>query len=112
MCTAIAYISRIREEWRAGAPDSDAVAGGLAKTGRIITSAAAIMICVFAAFVLGDLRVLAHGRDARRAAARRPRELVVPAPPRARRPEHPLGSSARSLTGQQGPATAAASCAQ
>ena len=28
------------------------------RTGRIITSAAAIMICVFAAFVLGDLRVL------------------------------------------------------
>ncbi|HEY6315318.1 MAG TPA: MMPL family transporter [Streptosporangiaceae bacterium] len=49
-------ISRIREEWRAGA--SDAVANGLARTGRIITSAAAIMICVFAAFVLGDLRVL------------------------------------------------------
>jgi len=52
-------VSRIREEWRAGAvSDSDAVASGLAKTGRIITSAAAIMICVFAAFVLGDLRVL------------------------------------------------------
>jgi RND superfamily putative drug exporter len=51
-------ISRIREEWRAGQADSDAVAAGLAKTGRIITSAAAIMICVFAAFVLGDLRVL------------------------------------------------------
>jgi RND superfamily putative drug exporter len=52
-------ISRIREEWRADpASDSDAVAVALAKTGRIITSAAAIMICVFAAFVLGDLRVL------------------------------------------------------
>ena len=51
-------ISRIREEWRTGMADSDAVAAGLAKTGRIITSAAAIMICVFAAFVLGDLRVL------------------------------------------------------
>jgi uncharacterized membrane protein YdfJ with MMPL/SSD domain len=38
--------------------DSDAVANALARTGRIITSAAAIMICVFAAFVLGDLRVL------------------------------------------------------
>jgi len=49
-------VSRIREEWRAGA--SDAVANGLARTGRIITSAAAIMISVFAAFVLGDLRVL------------------------------------------------------
>jgi putative drug exporter of the RND superfamily len=34
------------------------VANALARTGRIITSAAAIMICVFAAFVLGDLRVL------------------------------------------------------
>lgn len=41
-----------------GASDSDAVANGLAATGRIITSAAAIMICVFTAFVLGDLRVL------------------------------------------------------
>jgi putative drug exporter of the RND superfamily len=52
-------ISRIREEWRASPlADSHAVANGLAKTGRIITSAAAIMICVFAAFVLGDLRVL------------------------------------------------------
>jgi uncharacterized membrane protein YdfJ with MMPL/SSD domain len=29
-----------------------------AATGRVITSAAAIMICVFTAFVLGDLRVL------------------------------------------------------
>ena len=51
-------ISRIREQWRAGASNSDAVASGLARTGRVITSAAAIMICVFAAFVLGDLRVL------------------------------------------------------
>jgi RND superfamily putative drug exporter len=51
-------VSRIREEWRAGRAASDAVADGLARTGRIITSAAAIMICVFAAFVLGDLRVL------------------------------------------------------
>jgi RND superfamily putative drug exporter len=51
-------ISRTREQWRAGATNSDAVAGGLARTGRVITSAAAIMICVFAAFVLGDLRVL------------------------------------------------------
>ena len=51
-------VSRIREEWRAGRSASDAVADGLARTGRIITSAAAIMICVFAAFVVGDLRVL------------------------------------------------------
>ena len=51
-------LSRIREEWLGGASDSDAVANGLAATGRVITSGAAIMICVFAAFVLGDLRVL------------------------------------------------------
>jgi len=51
-------VSRIKEEWRNGRGDSDAVADGLAATGRVITSAAAIMICVFGAFVLGDLRVL------------------------------------------------------
>ena len=51
-------ISRIREEWAAGAGNSAAVTNGLASTGRVITSAAAIMICVFGAFVLGDLRVL------------------------------------------------------
>jgi len=51
-------LSRIREQWLGGASASDAVAGGLAATGRVITSAAAIMICVFAAFVAGDLRVL------------------------------------------------------
>ncbi len=36
-----------------------AVADGLANTGRVITAAAAIMICVFGSFVIGDpLRVL------------------------------------------------------
>ena len=35
-----------------------AVAHGLAKTARLITAAAAIMICVFGSFVLSDLRVL------------------------------------------------------
>jgi putative drug exporter of the RND superfamily len=51
-------LSRIREAWRRGENNATAVAGGLASTGRIITSAAAIMICVFGSFVLGDLRVL------------------------------------------------------
>jgi len=51
-------VSKIREEWAAGAGDSAAVTRGLASSGRVITSAAAIMICVFAAFVLGDLRPL------------------------------------------------------
>jgi RND superfamily putative drug exporter len=51
-------LSRIREAWRRDGNNATAVAGGLASTGRIITSAAAIMICVFGSFVLGDLRVL------------------------------------------------------
>jgi RND superfamily putative drug exporter len=51
-------VSRIREGWQAGDNASEAVANGLARTGRVITSAAAIMICVFGAFVLGDLRIL------------------------------------------------------
>ena len=38
--------------------NADAVADGLAKTARLITAAAAIMICVFGSFVLSDLRVL------------------------------------------------------
>jgi RND superfamily putative drug exporter len=51
-------LSGIREQRQRGASDTAAVTGGLAATGRVITSAAAIMICVFTAFVLGDLRVL------------------------------------------------------
>jgi RND superfamily putative drug exporter len=51
-------VSRIREAYRSGRGDSEAVASGLASTGRVITSAAAIMICVVVAFVFGDLRVL------------------------------------------------------
>ena len=52
-------LSRIREEWQRGADNSTAVADGLAKTARVISAAAAIMICVFGSFVIGDpLRVL------------------------------------------------------
>jgi len=52
-------LSRMREEWRLTHDNSDAVADGLAKTARVITAAAAIMICVFGSFVIGDpLRVL------------------------------------------------------
>jgi RND superfamily putative drug exporter len=52
-------MSRIREEWRRSGVNSIAVANGLASTARVITAAAAIMICVFASFVIGDpLRVL------------------------------------------------------
>jgi RND superfamily putative drug exporter len=51
-------LSRIKEEYDAHGDNSVAVAHGLAKTARLITAAAAIMICVFASFVLSDLRVL------------------------------------------------------
>jgi putative drug exporter of the RND superfamily len=51
-------LSRIREEWLRSHDNATAVADGLASTARVITAAAAIMICVFGSFVLGDIRVL------------------------------------------------------
>jgi putative drug exporter of the RND superfamily len=52
-------LSRMREEWLRTGVNTTAVADGLAKTARVITAAAAIMICVFGSFVIGDpLRVL------------------------------------------------------
>ena len=51
-------LSRIREEWRRTGDNATAVADGLAATARVITAAAAIMVCVFGSFVLGDMRVL------------------------------------------------------
>ena len=46
-------ISRIYEEWHRRRNTREAVAHGLAATGRTITAAAAIMFLVFASFVLG-----------------------------------------------------------
>ena len=51
-------VSRIHEEWGRSKNASYAVNRGLASTGRVITAAAAIMICVFSSFALGDERVL------------------------------------------------------
>ncbi len=52
-------LSRVQEEWRRGSGSSAAVADGIASTGRVITAAAAIMVCVFGSFVVGDpLRIL------------------------------------------------------
>jgi RND superfamily putative drug exporter len=51
-------VSRIREEWARTGDSSGAVVGGVATTGRVITAAAAIMVCVFLSFALGDDRVL------------------------------------------------------
>ncbi len=49
-------ISRVREEWVRHGDATQAVADGIAFTGRVITAAAAIMICVFLSFMLGDER--------------------------------------------------------
>ena len=49
-------VSRIHEEWRRSGDHSRAVSHGLATTGRVITAAATIMICVFLAFVLSPER--------------------------------------------------------
>jgi RND superfamily putative drug exporter len=51
-------LSRIREEYDRTGDNAKAVADGLAATGRVISAAAAIMICVFGAFILGSLRDL------------------------------------------------------
>jgi hypothetical protein len=47
-------VARIAEARAAGMSDDDAIVEGLARTGGLISSAAAIMIAVFAAFTLGD----------------------------------------------------------
>jgi RND superfamily putative drug exporter len=51
-------ISRIREEWVRGRDATQAVADGIAFTGRVISAAAAIMVCVFLSFMLGDQRAI------------------------------------------------------
>jgi RND superfamily putative drug exporter len=51
-------LSRIKEDYDATGDNANAVAHGLALTARLITAAAAIMICIFGSFVVGDLRVL------------------------------------------------------
>jgi RND superfamily putative drug exporter len=47
-------MSRMHEEWERTGDAAYAMRHGLASTGRVITAAAAIMVCVFASFVLGD----------------------------------------------------------
>jgi putative drug exporter of the RND superfamily len=51
-------VSRIHEEWTRRRDASQAVVSGVASSGRVITAAAAIMVCVFLSFVAGDDRVL------------------------------------------------------
>ena len=51
-------VSRIFEEWHRRGDNTEAVKHGLAATGRTITAAAAIMVLVFGAFVLGGERII------------------------------------------------------
>ncbi len=51
-------LSSVKERVDRGESNSQAVVEGLASTARVITAAAAIMVCVFGTFVLGDLRAI------------------------------------------------------
>ena len=51
-------MSRIHEEWESSHEATASVTRGLALTGRVITAAAAIMVTVFASFMIGDDRVI------------------------------------------------------
>ncbi|MCC6382381.1 MAG: MMPL family transporter [Dehalococcoidia bacterium] len=51
-------IARIREYYVVSGDNAEAVANGLAATARVITAAAAIMVAVFLAFLLGEDRIV------------------------------------------------------
>jgi RND superfamily putative drug exporter len=51
-------MSRIHEEWENSHDATAATTRGLALTGRVITAAAAIMVTVFASFMIGEDRVI------------------------------------------------------
>ena len=76
-------LSRIREEYDRTGDNATAVADGLALTARVITAAAAIMVCVFGSFVFGpevvaqDHGARARGRGARRRDDRAPGARAV-----------------------------------
>jgi uncharacterized membrane protein YdfJ with MMPL/SSD domain len=54
----VLMLSRMREEWSIRHDNRAAVAEGLEQTGSLITSAAAIMVAVFAAFALAKILVV------------------------------------------------------
>ena len=51
-------VSRVREEWVASRDASAAIREGLARTGRVVTAAAAVMAAVFGAFAISGDRIL------------------------------------------------------
>ena len=54
----VLLLSRMHEEYDLTHDNASAVAGGLAKTGRLITSAAAIMVLVFGAFAFAQVTII------------------------------------------------------
>ena len=53
-------VSRMHEEWLNTNDNEEAITRGQANTGRVITAAALIMICVFSSFAFGGQRVIAE----------------------------------------------------
>src|SRR5439155_22296797 len=53
-------VSRMHEEWLKTRDNTHSVRTGQAATGRVITAAAAIMMCVFLAFLLAGQRIIAE----------------------------------------------------
>jgi len=51
-------VSRIHEAWVRRRDADAALIDGLGSTGRVVTAAATIMVCVFLSFVLGDMRIV------------------------------------------------------
>jgi RND superfamily putative drug exporter len=76
-------LSRIKERVDAGVPGPEAIALGLQRSGRIITSAALLVVIVFAGLILGQLLVVKQTGVALAAAvaidATLVRMLLVPA---------------------------------
>ena len=53
-------VSRMHEEWLNTNDNEEAIVRGQANTGRVITAAALIMICVFFSFAFGGQRIIAE----------------------------------------------------
>jgi RND superfamily putative drug exporter len=51
-------VSRIHEAWTRRRDSTAALIEGLGSTGRVVTAAATIMVCVFISFVLGEDRIV------------------------------------------------------
>jgi putative drug exporter of the RND superfamily len=51
-------VSRIHEAWARRKDPTAALIDGVGSTGRVVTAAATIMVCVFISFVLGDDRIV------------------------------------------------------